>query len=177
MLALAGVTTTAIPQWRKGGEEVPDTEWRKSSGDFGAMLLVTSDPEGFFEAWNRPPSPDYKPVIKTAEEAHRGDSVVGVVLFIGCKADESGNCRADMDLRLLYPDGSVYGEFEGAELWIDKPAPAPGHLQVSVGNLGLRVEPDDPYGTYRFEAIVRDRVANTTLELKQYLEIVPRKEP
>ena len=177
VLGLLLFSTSAFPQWRAEGEVIPDTEWRKSSGDFGAMLLVTSDPDSFFEAWNRPPSPDYKPKIETSAEAHRGDTVVGVVVFLGCAPDESGNCKSDMDLRLLYPDGSVYGEFKDAEVWLDKAAPPTGVLQVSVANLGLRVEPDDPFGTYRFEAVVRDRVAKKTLELVQVLEVVPVNRP
>lgn len=177
ILGLLLLATSAFAQWRAEGEVVPDTEWRKSSGDFGAMLLVTNDPDSFFEAWSRPPSPDYKPTIETSAEAHRGDNVVGVVVFLGCAPDDSGNCRSDMDLRLLYPDGSVYGEFKDAEVWLDKTAPPAGNLQVSVANLGLRVEPDDPFGTYRFEAVVRDRVANKKLELVQLLEVVPAKEP
>jgi hypothetical protein len=136
------------------------------------MLLVTNDPDGFFEAWERPPSPEYKPKISTSMEANRGDTVVAVVVFLGCAPDEGGNCKADMDLRLLYPDGSVYGEFKDAEVWLEKPAPAAGMLQVSVAKLGLRVEPEDPFGTYRFEAVVRDRIAGRTLELVQLLEVV-----
>ena len=38
------------------------------------------------------------------------------------------------------------------------------------------MEPDDPLGTYRFEAVVRDRVTAKSLELVQLLEIVPTKE-
>ena len=140
VLVVMGLATPAVPQWRVEGEEVPDAEWRKSRGEFGAMLLVTNDPDSFFEAWQRPPSADYKPVVETTAEAHRGDTVVGVVIFIGCAPDENGNCQADMDLRLLYPDGSVYGEFKNAEVWLDKTAPPSRYLQVSVANLGLRVD-------------------------------------
>ena len=71
VVLLIASTTHAVPQWRAEGEPVPDTEWQKSSGDFGAMLLIANDPQTFFEAWNRPPSPEYKPRIETTAEAHR----------------------------------------------------------------------------------------------------------
>ncbi len=163
---------TAYAQWREGGGAVPDTEWSKSDGDFGAMLLVTDDPDGFFERWNQPPSPDYKPELTTASSATRGDVIVAVVIFTGCVANADGNCESTVDFKVLYPDGSLYADLERGELWMDKPATVPPYLQVSVANLGLKIEDDDPFGTYRIEAGVQDLVAKRQLKLRQTIEVV-----
>lgn len=168
---LMGLVVTAVhAQWRQGGKDVPDTEWRKTDGDFGAMFLVTDDPKGFFERWNRPPSPDYKPELTTASSAKRGDTVAGMVLFTGCAPDPDGNCDSEVDFKVLYPDGSTYADLKGAELWKGKPAPS--SLQVSVGNLGLEIEDDDPFGVYRLEAVVRDNIADRKITLRQTIEVV-----
>ena len=175
VLAVLIVGCTAMvadAQWREGGEAVPDTEWSKSDGDLGAMLLVTDDPEGFFERWDHPPSPDYKPTLTTVSTVNRGDTVVAVVVFTGCAANADGNCQSEVDFTVLFPDGTVYEELKDGELWTDKPAPSVPRLQVSMANLGLRIEDDDPFGTYRMIAVVRDNVADRQLKLVQKVEVV-----
>ena len=166
------VLLTAQAQWRAGGEVVPDTEWRKSAGTLGAMLMVTDDPDGFFERWNQPSSPEYKPELTTVSTARRGDIVMAVVVFFGCSADASGSCQSEVDFKVLYPDGSVYGDLKNGELWKDKPSPPVPNLQVSVANLMFKIEDNDPFGAYRLEAVVRDGVANQTLDLIQTLEVI-----
>jgi hypothetical protein len=162
--------------WREGGKPVPDTPWRKSADDFGAMLMLTDDPEGFFEQWNRPPSPDYKPQISKVEETRRGANVASLVLFIGCKPDDEGNCDVDADYRILRPDGSVYGERKGAEVWRGRTAPPAEFLQVGADVFGMNVDPDDPFGTYVFEAKVRDNHAKVKVELRQEVRVVESKQ-
>ncbi len=157
-------------QWREGGKVVADEPWRKSAGKFGAMLLLTSTPDKFFEQWSKPPSPTYKPNITTVSDARRGDTVVAVVLFIGCAPAKTGNCDAEVDYRVLNPSGGVYGEQKGAELW-KRAAPAEGYLQAGLGYLAMRIEPQDPLGPYVLEAVVRDKIAKVTVSLKQTLDV------
>ena len=177
LLIVVGLSSPVSGQWNDGDGEVPETEWRQWEGDFGAMLLLTGDAEKFFAEWNVTPSQDYMPAIGTVSTALRGDVVTAVIVFSGCAANESGDCVSEVDFRVLFPDGSVYGEFDGAELWSDKPAAPSPRLQVGVGNLGIKVEPDDPFGLYRVEAIVRDKVGLVELELVQQLEVVEKVPP
>lgn len=163
VLALLFAQGLALSQWRENGKVVPDTAWRKSAGSLGAMILLTDKPQEFFEAWKRPPSPDYQPQLQSTASSHRGGNVASIIVFRGCKPDTNGNCDADVDFRLLRPDQSVYGEEKGVELWKGKPAPEQSSLQVGIGVFGMRVEPDDPLGTYTFEATVRDRNAKAQL--------------
>ncbi|MCU7852827.1 MAG: hypothetical protein KZQ80_11485 [Candidatus Thiodiazotropha sp. (ex Monitilora ramsayi)] len=160
-------------QWNEGEERrpVPDTPWRSSSGDFGAMLMITNDPDGFFEEWNKPPSPDYKPNMSTVSEAQRGDVVMAIILFSGCSADQVGDCNSQVDFKVYKPDGSLYSEHSNGELWSNKPAIPQGSMQVSVSNLGFKVELDDQLGEYRIEAVVRDMNAKKSLKLVQTFRI------
>ena len=141
------------------------------------MLAVTNDPDGFFEQWDTPPSPDYKPAITTTEEAHRGDAVVAVIIFMGCKAGDDRACDAEVDFSLFYPDGRLYGEHNGAELWKGKPAPPARTIQLGVANLAFEVEEDDPYGAYLVKAVVRDRIAGVTVSLEQELRVIESEQP
>jgi hypothetical protein len=148
-----------------------EPQWKKASGSFGAVLLVTPDAPGFFGGREGTPSGDALSRIRTTSTVRRRETVVGVVIFYGCAADDAGNCRSSMQLRLRYPDGSVYGGYE-PELW-NGAAPPAGTWQTSVGNLGFNVEPDDPVGTYTFEAVLRDHISGRTLKLSQTVEVVP----
>jgi hypothetical protein len=53
------------------------------------------------------------------------------------------------------------------EVWQKKPAPKGKQLQLSAGGLMLKIEADDPPGTYEIRAKVRDRAKGITLELKR----------
>jgi len=149
--------------------EPPDT-WRASTGDFAAMMVFTDEPQKFLEEWSKPP--EAVPQISSVESAHRGDTVVAFVFFSGCKANK-GNCDCEVDFRLLRPDGSVYAEHSGVELWKRKPPPPGGNLQLSVANLGFRVEPLDPLGKYNLKASVHDRNAKLDLLLERKIEVLP----
>lgn len=166
-------SSQSFAQWQVGGMEVPDEPWRRSVNGFQAMLVVTNKPDAFFEAWNKSPSPDYKPEILTTSEARRGDTAVAVVFFTKCLADQSGNCNSEVDFKLLRPDGSVYAEYKGAELLKGRSGLPEGALQLGVANLRFRVEFDDPLGDYRIEAVVRDKFAGIEVPLVQVLKVLP----
>lgn len=175
-IALAAILTlslysTAYSQWYTNGEPDEDNASQKTAGDFGTLLMVTNDPDGLFEAWARPPSPDYGPNISTVSEAHRGDVVMAFIVFSGCAENADGVCDTTVTYTAYFPDGSVYGEQSGP-LWVGYPDPGKGHLQLSEGNLGLRIETDDPFGLYRIEAEVVDNVSGIELSLSTEIAIV-----
>ena len=163
-------------QWNEGFDQKPveNSEFRGTSGDFGAMLLVTNDPDGFFEEWNQPSAEGYAPSITTVDTAHRGDVVMALVLFSQCRANSIGNCDSSVDYKLIDPVGGTYGEISEAELWRNKEAPPKGSLQVSVDYMAFRVEPDDALGTYRFEVTVKDNISEDEIVLVQTVDITER---
>ena len=148
-----------------------EPQWKNASGGFGAVLLVTHDWPGFFATRHESPPVDYLSRIRTTSKVQRGEMVVAAVIFYGCAADDAGNCSSSMELQLRRPDGSIYGGYENLELW-DGPAPPEGRWEASTATLGLVVEPDDPLGTYTFEAVLRDHVARRVLKLSQTVEVV-----
>ncbi|MFQ5671369.1 MAG: hypothetical protein ACE5HD_12790 [Acidobacteriota bacterium] len=170
LLAAACAASIVRGEWREHGEAVPDTAWRKSSGAFGALLLLTDEPETYGEDWKQPSSLVRTSKIESLAEAKRGDTIVAVVLFRGCAPNTEGDCDAEVGYRILKPDGGLYGGREAAELW-KRPAPEEGFLYRGAGRLGLRIEAEDPLGRYRLEAIVRDRVAKVTLRLTRTLDV------
>lgn len=164
-----GVSPREDAPWERDGRPVGDEPWRRSSGEFGAMLFLTDQPKEFFDAWDRPSAPGYVPHMHAVSEVRRGGVVAAIVLFKRCTADSLGSCRSHVHYRVLRPDGSVYGEHQ-ATLW-NAPPPPIQFLQRANDHLMFRVEPDDPPGTYRIEAIVRDHIAEREVSLVRELVV------
>jgi hypothetical protein len=166
------ITTTASAQWLMNDRPAGDLDWAKTKGDFRAALFLSNDLQAFYEDWHRTGDPVQ---LSVSREAHRGKPIEAVVIFSNCKADADGLCEATIDFRVLRPDGSVYGEFKEAELWLKKPPPVKDGLQIGVRTLGIRIEPTDPDGTYRVEALVRDKVRGAALPLFEIFRVVVEK--
>ena len=158
--------TTAQAQWRKGDERVADTADRKSVNDFGVQLLVVEDPRAFMEEWNKPQTPNIKPIT----EVKKGVLIGAFVLFAGCKADAQGACNSEVDYTVYKPDGSVYAERKEQPLWKEPPPPGQ-NIQLSRAILGMRLESKDPTGEYKVKAKVTDLVANVTIELETKIKL------
>jgi hypothetical protein len=165
---LMGFVGAASAQWRVNGEVVADTAWRKAWGDHGAMLQLTDRPEELFAAWEIPAA---AVATSTTEIAKRGEPIVGVVLFSGCTPNSAGVCDAEAYFQVFKPDGSPYGAEEQVEVWIGKSPPAAGQLQLSVGAMGVRIEPQDPKGTYVMRARLRDKVSQAEVVLTRTFRV------
>jgi hypothetical protein len=157
-------TGLASAQWRQDGKIVPDTAWAKSAGDFGAQLVFTDKPEELFAAWEKP-----GPAVLYSETAvaKRGVPIVGVVFFAGCAPDDKGKCQTTVRFTAYTPDGKPWGDAQNAELWAGKPPPEKGHMQLSLGNMGIVIDPDDPLGVYKVRAEVVGKIAKKTLVLER----------
>jgi hypothetical protein len=160
--------SNAHAQWLEGGKPAPDTSWRKAWGPNGAMLHLTDKPNELFEAWEKPAA---GVPVGTTEVAIRGEPLVGVIFFSGCAPDKDGLCDARAKLQVFKPDGSPYGDEELAEIWIGKPAIPSGELQLSVGAIGVVIEPHDPSGTYSVRAQLRDRISGAEVELRRTFQV------
>lgn len=168
MILVAGV---AGGQWLEDGAFAENSPWAKGNGIHGAVLMITDDPNGLFESWNRGAWSRQGPEVVETAVAARGDLVMGYVVLSGCAADAHGNCNASVAYTVYYPHGAIYGNHIG-EAWADKPAPQPGHLLLSIANLGLHFDDDDPVGEYTIEAVITDHVAETELDLLQRITVV-----
>lgn len=172
VLGLLGLFLTA-GSWRDNGKVVPDTSWAKSDGDFGAQLVFTDKPDDLFEAWSKPgPAVMYS---QSSSAVRGGPPIVGVIFFAGCGQNEHGNCNATVKFKILGPDKKPWGTNQDGELWVDKPSPPENSMQLSMGNIGIIIEPEDQLGTYRVIAEISDKVSGKRMVLERDFEAVAGK--
>ena len=151
-------------QWFRDGQRLPDQAWSKSEGDFGAMLVLSDEPDEFLARWSRP-TPGVS--MRATGSVRRGVPLAPFILFIGCREGAAGVCSASFDLEVLKPDGTRLFRSDRLELWRGKPAPPAGALGLSIGYAEIELGPDDPLGRYVVRASVRDEFAGVTLPLEQ----------
>jgi hypothetical protein len=178
LLAIGAVLLagSASGQWQQNGEPVPDEPWRRSDGDFGAMLMLTDRADDFLAQWQQPARPGYRPSLHSVSEARRGDTVTALILFTRCEASVLGECRSDLDWRVVRPDGSLYASHREVELW-NAPPPPRGALQLGAGELTFEIERDDPFGRYEIHADVHDRVGDRRVSLVRVLTVLGEASP
>jgi hypothetical protein len=156
--------------WRKDGKPVADTPNMKSKNGFGAQLFLTESQQ-FFEDWNKPETPNLQTLEK--DKAHRNVPVFTAILFVDPGTDASGSVDVTCDIVVRKPDGHVYGEQKDVVGWKGKYLVPAHNLQLTQGRMGIRIEPQDPSGTYTVEVIVRDNIKKIELPLKTTFEIAP----
>jgi len=132
------------------------------------MIVITDRYKEFLQECARPESPSIQPVPGALR---RGQAVVAVIIFTGCRA-EKDKCKSSVDFRVLKPDGSTYAEQRDLVLWDGSP-PSGRQLLLSRANLGIRIEPTDPAGEYRVRALVFDHIAGVQLTLESRFSVAP----
>ncbi len=162
---LAAVVLTNI--WYDEGEPVPDSEWRKSVGDFGAMLILTSEPEQLLENWGKPTDGVQ---MTSSSEVTDGEAIVGFVIFSGCQVAANDLCDLTVAYTMIGPDGEVLLESGPVELWQNKSRPPGYSIELGVGYAGFEFEDGDLIGEYTFIAEVRDQIAEKDLRLVRTFE-------
>ena len=144
----------------KDGKTVPDNDHQKTRDGFGAMMLFTDD-EKVFENWQKPEQPK----IRNISTAQRGVPVHVLLIFASPGRDAEGKSNVTYDAKALKPDGSVYSEFKDL-VALKGAGPPSGYLQLSPAAMAIRIEPEDPAGSYTVEIVVRDNVRKVELKLK-----------
>ena len=173
VIAVAALDASrACAQWAdtRTGASVPDNEWRKMSGDFGGMLVVTDKADEFVHEWTHT-SEAHIPLVTPASHVRRGGTVTALLFVTGCGA-RGDTSDVIVDSTVLRPDGSVYGDVPGGEVYAG-PAPRKGLVLLSRAHLEIRIESTDPCGTYAVIAVVRDRVTGRAIRLKQRFDVIP----
>lgn len=163
ILASLAVTLplAAVAAWTDGaGKPIPDTPSMRSSGDFGAQLVLTASEKEFRRVWH---STTGTPRLQAVDTVRQGQSISAVIVFSGCTPGVDGACKVAVDFVLQSPDGSRMPAGSGP-VWSKAPQKPPllllGDASVTLG-FGL----DDAPGRYTLLATVTDAIAGRTLRL------------
>ena len=132
----------------------------KSSGDLKVMLLLTDDLNEIQQRWAQPNSPTLDPI----NAARVGEPVYAVLIFTGCAADPSGNCRLVADITFTDPEGLAFKSAHDRPVCLGAPPPY-GQLQLAQEATSATVT-HGPRGTYTVSVSVHDRVLSTGLDLE-----------
>ncbi|MBS0313976.1 MAG: hypothetical protein JSS05_07265 [Proteobacteria bacterium] len=161
ILILGVITSNAHADWiSKSGERLPDTEYRKSAGAFGAHLILVPDAQRLLRDWD---TPSETVEITAVNSVPIGSQANAFVVFKDCTPTKSGQCNVTMQFRVYQPNGKIYASTPLMEVWQDKPAPR--MLELSVQYLKIILEPKDLPGKYLVSAKVRDNVSGVSLDL------------
>jgi len=151
---------------RNEAKPVPDSPNMKSMKGFGAQLLLT-DNTGFFKDWSKPDALRLAPLNRVG----RNVRFYTVILFSDPGVDASGSADVSCTIAVHSPDGSVYARSGNQVCWKGKYEVPPHNLQLSKGELGMRLEAKDSSGIYTVNAIVVDNVKKVELPLTTTFEL------
>jgi hypothetical protein len=153
------------------GHPVPDTPYRKAAEGFGASLLLTNKEENVFKRWDLPSVVFEVPTTETIE---RGMAITPLIFFSCCKQDAKGNCNVVANYKIWQPDGKLYGELPGTEVWVNKPGPPDKILGLTSQYIKIIIEPKDQLGKYTVDAEVIDLNKKVKLLLRSTFSVVKK---
>ena len=156
------------------GKPVPDASDRKATDGFGAVLVLTDKEEDVFKRWE---IPSLVFDVTTTETIEKGKTITSLIFFSGCKEDAKGNCNVVANYKIWQPDGKLYCDLPGIEVWIDKPRPPDKILGLTIQYVKIRIEQKDQLGKYMVDAEVVDLNKNVKLLLHSSFEAVEQKSP
>lgn len=160
-LLAAAIPLAAFSAWTDGaGKPIPDTPSMRSSGDFGAQLVLTASEKEFRRVWHSTPG---TPRLQAVDTVRQGQSISAVIVFSGCTPGVDGACKVAVDFVLQSPDGSRMPAGSGP-VWSKAPQKPP-LLLLGDASVTLGFGSEDAPGTYALLATVTDAVAQRRLQL------------
>ena len=150
--------------WKdSNGAPIPDTESRRSIGEFGGALSITSDPD-WKEKWNTPA--ETTPVFKEAKVVAQGEKVFVLTFFAnpGLSADHEVNITCD--LKVTRPDGTASTNQRDTVCFQGRIQGAPNNLYLAAPVIGFVGEPNDPVGVWTVDITLKDNVRKVIMPLK-----------
>ena len=162
----AGLAKGENSSRKENGKPARDSENRKSEKDFGAQLFLTENVK-FFDDWNKPETPE----LSTTNRANRNVPLYTVFLFSNPGLDASDSADVTVDIAVRKPDGAIYAERKNLLGWKGPYRAPPFSLQLAVGRLRIRIEPQDPAGDYVVEGVVHDNIKKVELNLRTTFQV------
>jgi hypothetical protein len=169
MVAIA-ISTSAVAGddgWYVDGVLVPDESWRGHDGAFLAQLILTDNANAIYEYWNNQPG-----AMKVApiSKVRPGVKASAIAFFAHCQPDSNGNCNVWGKVSIKTSTGRVLGKDIDVPLWVGRPPPGGDALGIAEQDIGLIVEDFD--GSYTFQVVVSDRIADRHISLTQILTVL-----
>lgn len=149
------------------GERAENSSARKTVNGFGAHLFLVEKPKEFLEIWEKSETPH----IETISTVKARQQFGAFILFTGCRPGRFGSCDCEVDFDVYKPDGKLFVERKGLELW-KQPAPSSRIMQLGVASLFLRMGTKDIPGQYIVKATVRDKQADVEFEIGTSFRLV-----
>jgi hypothetical protein len=133
------------------------------------VVLVTDDTD-WQAKWNTPE--ETVPNFNRVSRAKRGQKLVILTFVARPGMDAQRSVKVDCDLRLLMPDGREALKQEGVNCLSGVLSGAQDNVYLSAPVVNFMGEDSDPSGTWRFEAVLHDRLrgADRTLKTEFTLE-------
>lgn len=161
LLATVAIPLASNSAWTDGtGKPIPDTPSMRSSGDFGAQLILTGSEKEFRSTWN---STAGTPKLQSTNTVKRGQTISGVIVFSGCAAGQSHVCKVTADFSLRSPDGTKTAAGSGS-IWSKAPL-APRIIMLGDASVTIGFNDADALGPYTLIANVTDQIAKQSVQL------------
>ena len=158
---LVALPFAAQSGWLKpDGSIRPDTASMRSSGDFGASLVLTPDAEKFRHTWN---STTGKPSLTSTDKLKIGSFISGVLIFTGCQPGANKACDVTVEFTLKTPSGKIEAAGNGP-VWKSLP-PKTRILYMGDASVTMDFDKTDELGTYTLIANVIDKNSKRKLLL------------
>lgn len=148
------------------GKALPDSESRRSAGDFGVQIVLAADEDQFRQTWNSSRTP---PTLNTTNTVRIGASVSALLVFHGCSPNAAGVCDVLAEFVLEDTHGKRMPA-GGGPVWSDKPLPQ-RLLQLGQASMTVGFDKTDPVGNYKITATVKDRVSGRALSVVSRLTV------
>ena len=150
--------------WRdSSGNPSPDTESRRTIGEFGGSLLVTSDPD-WEEKWNTPT--ETTPKFKEAKIVTRGEKIFTLIFFANPKLNADHEANITCDLKVTRPSGTESINQRDAVCFQGHLEGEPNNMYLAAPVIGFIGELNDPTGIWTVDITLKDNLRKVVMPLR-----------
>ena len=150
------------------GRPIPDTENRRSVGDFGVHIVLAANEAQFRQVWNSSTIP---PKLNTINTVRHGETVSALLVFHGCAPGGTGVCDVVSESIIEGPDGGRTPGGSGP-VWAGEPV-RQGLFQLGQASMSVVFDRTDAIGNYKIIANVKNRVSGRALSVWARLKVTP----
>ena len=151
--------------WFSGDKELEATAWRKSNGDFKAMLFLSTDPQQVYSDWNQGKAPKFSQ-LKSVRDSQ---NVEAIILFAGCERSVKPTCDIVGDWIIKVKNGEVLDEVKDSPIYSGPSPVIEDQLLISTNAVGIKASQSDQQ--YTLIVTLKDRNSERKITLQQSVEV------